>query len=377
MLIVNIIGVTLLAVFMIFILGKKPKLRPDYLLMLILMLYMAYLGSNIWIKADVGLWSFLYQTVTAASLFFPFVVYALLLIQKDHQFNRSWWWFASFDLVYLIFVATDLFVLDRLEYSSVYDLYTDPPPSYMVFYKSHGIYKIAVLVWLLRKLNSYQNQIEDYYSNLDSVSLKWLKAFVWVYIGENAVSTIIFIPYNLGYIKDIETPFLVTNSVFVLSLFYLIYHGIKQYTLANFSDERSGQFETRGKQHSKEKYQTSSFSEEEMKKLFGKIKSLFSEEKIYHDPELKIQHLAKHLGVTSHNISQTINQLAKKTFFEFVNSYRVAYFKWLLSDPEKKKFTILALGMESGFNSKASLNRIFKKQIGITPREYQQQVSSS
>ena len=37
----------------------------------------------------------------------------------------------------------------------------------------------------------------------------------------------------------------------------------------------------------------------------------------------------------------------------------------------QKRFTILALGLESGFNSKASLNRVFKEETGLSPREYQ------
>ena len=42
----------------------------------------------------------------------------------------------------------------------------------------------------------------------------------------------------------------------------------------------------------------------------------------------------------------------------------------LISDPDNNKFTILALGLDSGFNSKATLNRIFKKQTGYSPMEY-------
>jgi len=41
------------------------------------------------------------------------------------------------------------------------------------------------------------------------------------------------------------------------------------------------------------------------------------------------------------------------------------------TDPTQKRYTILALGLESGFNSKASLNRVFKEATGISPSEYQ------
>lgn len=87
-----------------------------------------------------------------------------------------------------------------------------------------------------------------------------------------------------------------------------------------------------------------------------------------------MQYLASRLGVTNHNISQALNETAGKSFYDYVNDYRLRDFQKLLADPGKKHFTILALGMESGFNSKASINRIFKKQLGETPREYQQRM---
>jgi AraC-like DNA-binding protein len=43
----------------------------------------------------------------------------------------------------------------------------------------------------------------------------------------------------------------------------------------------------------------------------------------------------------------------------------------LLTDSGQTQFTILSLGFESGFNSKASLNRVFKEQTGLSPSEYQ------
>ncbi|MEO0469784.1 MAG: helix-turn-helix domain-containing protein, partial [Bacteroidota bacterium] len=66
-----------------------------------------------------------------------------------------------------------------------------------------------------------------------------------------------------------------------------------------------------------------------------------------------------------------INTIGKKAFYDFVNQYRVGHFKLLLRDPNQQHLTILALGLESGFNSKASLNRIFKQHTGLSPREYQ------
>nr|WP_316929421.1 AraC family transcriptional regulator [Chryseobacterium gregarium] len=45
-------------------------------------------------------------------------------------------------------------------------------------------------------------------------------------------------------------------------------------------------------------------------------------------------------------------------------------FKRIAVLPENEKFTILSLAYESGFNSKTSFNRNFKKYMDISPREF-------
>ena len=369
---INLIGVTLLVVFLVFIISKKPKSNADKLLMLVIALLASYLMANIWVILDINRWSFLTLSILAASLFFPFVVYTLLLIDPFHRFKKQWCWLAIFDITYVIFLLVDMFLLDRMSNVSIESLYKDPPLEYLIFYRAHSIYKIVVLGWLVIRINRYQSLIRKYYSNLDGISLPWLKVFVWIYLGENIVSSILFLLYNFGYIRNIEIPYLITNTGLVISMFYVIYKGIKHYTLASFPSSDSYANPTT----SKPKYGTSSLNEEHMKSLFEQIKLLFEKEHIYLDPELKVIDLADKLNVTAHNISQTLNLCAQESFYEFVNSYRINDFKKLLGDPEKRKFTILALGMESGFNSKASLNRVFKQHTGVTPREYQQQTQS-
>ena len=115
------------------------------------------------------------------------------------------------------------------------------------------------------------------------------------------------------------------------------------------------------------KYQTSSLKDEEMHDILHKITRLFGSEYLYTDTDLTLHDLAKQLDVTTHNISQTINSKAQQSFSDFVNAYRVEHLKQLLTDPTMQGYTILALGMESGFNSKSSLNRVFKQHTGMTP----------
>ncbi|HSZ25188.1 MAG TPA: helix-turn-helix domain-containing protein, partial [Cytophagaceae bacterium] len=49
---------------------------------------------------------------------------------------------------------------------------------------------------------------------------------------------------------------------------------------------------------------------------------------------------------------------------------RVEEFKQKLKDPANKRFSLEGLAFECGFGSKASFQRAFLKNMGITPSEY-------
>jgi AraC-like DNA-binding protein len=55
---------------------------------------------------------------------------------------------------------------------------------------------------------------------------------------------------------------------------------------------------------------------------------------------------------------------------DFVNSYRVEEFKARAVDPANSNFSILAIALDAGFNSKSSFNQAFKKFTGKTPSQY-------
>jgi len=94
------------------------------------------------------------------------------------------------------------------------------------------------------------------------------------------------------------------------------------------------------------------------------------EHKPYLDGEITLSQLADLVGCTSNNLSQVINSELEKTFFDFINTYRIKEAKRYLLASESEKITILAIALESGFNSKSAFYTAFKKEIGMTPSEY-------
>ncbi|WP_187632131.1 helix-turn-helix domain-containing protein [Hymenobacter lutimineralis] len=100
------------------------------------------------------------------------------------------------------------------------------------------------------------------------------------------------------------------------------------------------------------------------------VTSYMRQHKPYLNPSLTIHELAGGVQLPPHVLSKVINEGFGQNFFDFVNAYRVEEFKQLMATPRAQQYTLLALALEVGFNSKSAFNRAFKKQTDQTPREY-------
>ena len=101
-----------------------------------------------------------------------------------------------------------------------------------------------------------------------------------------------------------------------------------------------------------------------------KLKYLMEEDKLFLQPDLNLQELALHLQVNAVQLSATINQVFGLNFNDYVNSLRIDEFVRLYKLDQSKTYTLLAIALDSGFNSKATFNRAFKKIKGSSPKEY-------
>lgn len=120
-----------------------------------------------------------------------------------------------------------------------------------------------------------------------------------------------------------------------------------------------------------DRYANSSLDPEEAQALSARFLRVITDERRYLDRTLRLPGLADELGVRPHHLSQAINQVLGRSFLDVVNEYRVEEAKRLLTSEETRTFTILAVAMDAGFNSKSAFNLVFKSRTGMTPSEYQ------
>lgn len=109
---------------------------------------------------------------------------------------------------------------------------------------------------------------------------------------------------------------------------------------------------------------------EEIQKLQKRLRYFMEEEKIYLQPDLALKILAEKLNTTSNDLSWLLNQVYQDSFYDYINQYRIEAFLNKVDNNEHANHTLLAIAMDVGFNSKSTFNRVFKSQMGTTPKEY-------
>ena len=109
--------------------------------------------------------------------------------------------------------------------------------------------------------------------------------------------------------------------------------------------------------------------------IVKKLTDLMKEDKLYKKSNLKLKDLAENLELSSHQISQLLNDNLGKSFSEFINEYRIEEAKQLIRS--NTKYTLEAIGNESGFNSKSMFYKYFKSIVGMTPKKYREEFLSS
>lgn len=103
---------------------------------------------------------------------------------------------------------------------------------------------------------------------------------------------------------------------------------------------------------------------------FKQFCHLINKEKIYTDENLSLTSVAEQLNISANYLSQLVNELSNCNFSDFINRRRVEEAMGFLIHPDYTNYTITAIGLESGFNSRSAFYSAFKKHTGTTPTEY-------
>jgi AraC-like DNA-binding protein len=215
---------------------------------------------------------------------------------------------------------------------------------------------VLIYTWLISRL--MYGVKKDRLSKMQMKFFKWFK-YLLLFLVAGAILDVVSIVMGeiYGYWKGspldelLGIPFALFIKIYYSFIVYIIsmigYMSYSKFTINNYSTTNSSIFD----------YSPKIIEAMDIKKMFL-------------NPNLSLDILAKELNTTSGVISTVVNSGFKMSFNDFVNRYRVEEVKKKLQSENLNQFTLLALAQDSGFKSKTTFYRAFQKFTLQTPKSY-------
>ena len=363
--------------FIALLLQKRPKLAHDR----VLVYWLIYLGvatgmygltmefppnSHLLLSGIIGLLllhgPFLYLYVSS------------LTLTKNQIKPKRLWHFAPFVgfILYLLIASRFPAYSEGIRVDHVTENAAKPPILFIFFLILTTLSGPIYFFLAYKKLKKSKESSLHYSSK--EVNIDWLEKLIPIF---GIVWTVLIAIAVIHHVFHLFTMDFCTNGLFLsLSAFIILvgYYGLKQKKVFTSPVVET---ESETEKEPNVKYATTQMEGEELQKCCNMVGQYMIKEKPYLDSDLTLPKLAERLNVSTHHLSQVINEVHDKNFFNFINKYRVEEVKRKIQDPKFKNYTLLGIAYESGFNSKSAFNRAFRNFTGTTPSKYRDSLPSS
>ncbi|MEL7120387.1 MAG: helix-turn-helix domain-containing protein [Bacteroidota bacterium] len=310
--------------------------------------------DNVWIivTSDI-MWEYLFPVT---------FLYYFLHAMKHPLLTNS-----KLRLLYLPFLVTFAvnILLDLGMDLGVYDLNMDQNEPlintyYFFEYTLSIVFSISIFIWIFFLIQQFKK------SEVDPQKSKWFLQF-WtmsmVLLSFWMFSFLIALKYDVDLVQ------LLFGGVAML-FFWVSYQGIYKLQLLDDQNEIKQLL----KKEEKNIPQPTALSDQILAPniYLEKLERLLVEEHVYRKPDLNREYIANRLGISSGYLSQLLNSYHPAGFSDYINTYRVADVKRMITHSDFNQYSLVAIGLEAGFNSKSSFYAVFKKMTGLTPTAFKQ-----
>lgn len=222
---------------------------------------------------------------------------------------------------------------------------------------------LAYVILTIRHYAQYRQYILQHFSDTDEIRLSWLRNILYAFV----LSIAIWIGFQLA-------DFLGQDGLSYAELWYsyLAWGGIIYYLsiagfLTRIPEKLPLFFDPKLEENTEPLPKELN---QEADKLKARILEWMETERPYLLPELTLNGLAAQVQVSPTTLSRILNTSLDKNFNDFINAYRVEEVKRKIRSEEFAHLSLLGIAFESGFSSKATFNRAFKKFSGQSPSDF-------
>ena len=371
---IYIAGISIAVFISALLLVKKKKSKSDYFLFLWMLLNAVHLTIFYLIHTDE-----IYNYPQLLGLQFPLpllhgVFLYLYVSSVTNQFpNRKY--IPYLHLIPTILTYIYLIPFFLLPNEQLIEIFNNKGKGYETFQTTLLIAVflsgVIYVFWSSILLKNHKKNIRNQFSDIEDINLKWLQFLIY---GLGLVWLIVIVSQNDTYIFAGDSVFVILVGFFGIQQ-KNIFNSNKPISTTNKDKLLKNNLKNH-KENSKQKYQNSGLTDKLVDEYYNKLIILMEQKELYKNADLSLNGLANELTIHPNYLSQIINEKQNKSFYDFVNTFRVEEFKRLIAIPKNQQFTIMAIAYDCGFNSKSSFNRHFKKNTGLTPSQFIKSITS-
>ena len=208
---------------------------------------------------------------------------------------------------------------------------------------------IATVVIGSMMIRRYDRMVDEFYADTDDKSMRNIQSILYLVL---TIAILSFIVNIIGRARftDHEIILTTTSLMFSALLFAIGYEGLHRHF--SIIDMRTNKEQVSNDD-------SAALKDAVNRSMTERIIALVENDKIYLQPDLKLDDVAQMMHTNRTYIYQAVNQQMGISFNEFINRYRIAHAKRLMaSDPTLSMNDVALL---SGFASLSSFYRNMKK----------------
>ena len=329
------VGAVVAVLFALLILAKKKKYLSDWILFFWFIVFSAHLFCGLGRSAYPSIKTFEVFVMSIGFLHGPF----FLLYTKSFTRKSLGWADSIHFLPFVIFMVCGFFIQNDFQVR----------------------WQIKVLIPKIISLAAYPAYVyhqqakrvaywENNHSDSTLLALRWIKM----------IALLFFLSIGVGVIR-LTVELLLTAMGFFGLQYGMVYQP--EYIPATVREEGM--------------YKHSPLKPDEIEKYAHIIQHYIQDKEPFLDPNFSLTALSEATGIRKHHLSQIISSEMNTSFYNLINSKRVAYALRKLKTEDITNLTFEGLGYESGFNTKSSFYYNFKKVTGKTPMQFVKEISGS
>ncbi len=305
--------------------------------------------------------------LNAWSIFLPFLIYRYTLFFTGNKFNPK-------HPLHLINILAFVYVM---YFFYKYLQLTDEQVRFFIQEALRGnfnpLYKGVNVVFITMGLIyvgiSWTLSFRKYKES-KSAKTGVLNKYRYIFIFNSSILLFIFSGIILYGLIDVAYAKFVFMPLMMMVVFFVVLFAAKN-TSTVFAGTGLSSEKIKGNGNSR----TSDVLPVDCDQVLPKIHRLI-EKQVYLNPDITLKQFARQAGLKPYLVSGVLKQCLHQSFVDFINSQRIEYAKTLLKSEQSGNLTIEGIALSSGFKSRASFYRAFKKYTGQTPTAFIEAVNT-